>query len=117
MNIFNEHFESDIRYLGRLNKLHQNDIVLDYITTFEKLAIHTEGLSNYFFIIVLKEEIYAHVLMQKPSTWLEAHDRAHRAKLVIDSQHTHPSFPTHTMSHIDPNSNISTTLLRLIFTS
>jgi hypothetical protein len=63
-------------FLGRLTKLHQIGSITYFITTFEKLDIRTEGLSNVFyvdfFISGLKEAIWAHVNMHHPTTWLQA---------------------------------------------
>jgi hypothetical protein len=61
-------FERDTHHLGHLTKLRQIGIIMDYITTFEQLAIHIEGLSDSFFkecfINGLKEVIQAHIMMQ-----------------------------------------------------
>jgi len=48
------HFEHDTHHLGHLKKLPQIDIVMEYITSFEKLEIRREGQSNLF----LKEWFY-----------------------------------------------------------
>jgi hypothetical protein len=43
------HFECDTHHLGCLTKLCQTSTIMEYITTFEQLAIHTEGQSDLFF--------------------------------------------------------------------
>jgi hypothetical protein len=70
--------------------------VEDFIATFERLAFHTEGMSDAFFlecfISGLKDEIHAHVLMARPQSWVEATKRAKEAQQVISSQNWKPSF-------------------------
>jgi hypothetical protein len=59
--------ECDTHYLGRLTKLCQIDIVIEFIATFDKLVIYTKALSDSFFkecfISDLKEEIRAQFMM------------------------------------------------------
>jgi hypothetical protein len=43
------HSERDPYYLGKLTKLHQTDIVEDFITTFEQSLIHIEFAIDCFF--------------------------------------------------------------------
>jgi len=68
-------FDFDTHHLGRLTKLKQSRIVEYFITTFEHLDIRREGMSNSFFrecfISDLKDEMCAHVLMERPHTWLK----------------------------------------------
>jgi hypothetical protein len=53
--------------------------VEDFIASFERLAFHTEGMSDAFFrecfISVLKDEIRAHVLMDQPQSWVNTTKR------------------------------------------
>jgi hypothetical protein len=71
-----ERFDTDTNHLGRLTKLKQSGTVEDFIVAFECLAFRTEGMTDAFFrecfISGLKEEIRAHVLMARPTTWVEA---------------------------------------------
>jgi hypothetical protein len=64
-------FDRESHFLGNLTKLHQTGSVSDFITTFEQLAIRTEGLSDEFhlecFISGLKDAIKAHVSMHHPT--------------------------------------------------
>jgi hypothetical protein len=73
--------------LDRLTKLKQLGTVEDYISAFEQLDFQIEGMSDTFFrecfIIVLKDNIQAHVLMARPQTWLEATHRAKKAQHVV----------------------------------
>jgi hypothetical protein len=91
-----ECFDTDTNHLGRLTKLKQSRIVEDFIAAFECLAFRTEGMSDAFFrecfIIDLKDEIRAHVLMDRPQSWVEATKRAKEAQLVVSSQNPKPSF-------------------------
>jgi hypothetical protein len=68
------HFDRESHFLGRLTKLKQTRFVTDFITTFEPLAICTEGLLDEFylecFISGLKDAIKAHVCMHHLITWL-----------------------------------------------
>jgi hypothetical protein len=86
----------DTNHLGRLTKLKQSGTVEDFIAAFECLAFRTEGMTNAFFqecfISGLKEEIWAHVFMARPSTWVEATKRAKEAQQVVSSQNQKPSF-------------------------
>jgi hypothetical protein len=70
-----ECFDTDTNHLGRLKKLKQSGTVEDFIATFERLDFRTEGMTDDFFqecfISGLKEEIRAHVLMARPSSWVE----------------------------------------------
>jgi hypothetical protein len=65
-----DRFDSDTHHLGRLTKLKHSGTVEDFIVAFENLAFRTEGMSDAFFreffIIGLKDEICAHVLMARP---------------------------------------------------
>ena len=58
-------FDRESNFLGRLTKLRQTRMVKEFITTFEKLAIHTIGLAESFytecFINGLKGGIQAYV--------------------------------------------------------
>jgi hypothetical protein len=71
-----ERFDTDTNHLGHLKKLKQSGTVEDFITAFEHLTFRTEGMFDAFFrecfISGLKEEIRAHVLMARPSSWVEA---------------------------------------------
>jgi hypothetical protein len=62
-----ECFDTDTKHLGRLTKLKQFSTMEDFITAFEKLAFHMEGMRDVFFrecfISGLKDEIRIHVLM------------------------------------------------------
>jgi hypothetical protein len=91
-----ECFDTDTNHLGHLTKLKQSIIVEDFIASFEHLAFQTEGMSDAFFrecfISGLKEEIRAHVLMARPSSWVEATKRDKEAQQVVSSQNRKPSF-------------------------
>jgi hypothetical protein len=91
-----ERFDTDTNHLGCLTKLKQSRIVEDFIATFERLAFRTEGMTDAFFrecfISGLKGEIRAHVLMARPSSWVEATKRAKEAQQVVSSQNRKPSF-------------------------
>jgi hypothetical protein len=93
---FYEHFGMETNHLGRLTKLKQSGIVEDFIAAFEHLAFQIEGMTDAFFqecfISGLKEEIRAHVLMARPSTWVEDTKRAKEAQQVVSSQNQKPSF-------------------------
>ena len=69
------HFDTDTNHLGHLTKLKQLGIVEYFIAAFEHPSFRTEGMSDAFFqeffISGLKEEIQAHVLMVRPTTWVE----------------------------------------------
>jgi hypothetical protein len=85
-----ECFDMDTNHLGHLTKLKQSGTVEDFIAAFECLAFRTEGMTDAFFrecfISGLKEEIRAHVLMARPSTWVEATKRDKEAQQVVSSQ-------------------------------
>jgi hypothetical protein len=91
-----EHFDTDTNHLGRLTKLKQLGTVEDFIAAFERLAFRTEGMSDAFFrecfISGLKDEIWAHVLMAWPESWVEATKRAKEAQQVVSAQNHKPSF-------------------------
>jgi hypothetical protein len=74
-----ERFDTNTNHLGCLTKLKQFRIVEDFIAAFECLAFQTEGMTDAFFqecfISGLKDEIRAHVLMARPSSWVEATKR------------------------------------------
>jgi hypothetical protein len=84
VNELYERFDTDTNHLGHLTKLKQSGIVEDFIAAFECLAFRTEGMIDAFFqecfISGLKEEIRAHVLMARPSTWVEAAKRDKEAQ-------------------------------------
>jgi hypothetical protein len=71
-----EFFDTDTNHLGYLKKLKQSGTIEDFIAAFERLAFHTEGMTDAFFrecfISGLKEKIRAHVLMARPRSWVEA---------------------------------------------
>jgi hypothetical protein len=94
-----ERFDTDTNHLGRLTKLKQSGTVEDFIATFEHLAFQTEGMTDAFFrecfISGLKEEIRAHVLMARPTTWVEATKKAKEAQKIVSSQNRKPSFFPH----------------------
>jgi hypothetical protein len=52
----------------------------------------TDAFFQECFISGLKEEIRAHVLMARPSTWVEATKRAKEEQHVVSSQNRKPSF-------------------------
>jgi hypothetical protein len=62
-----ECFDTDTNHLGCLTKLKQSETVEDFIVSFDCLDFWTEGMSDAFFqecfISGLKDEIWAHVLM------------------------------------------------------
>jgi hypothetical protein len=94
-----ECFDPDTSHLGHLKKLKQSRTVEDFITAFEHLAFRTEGMTDAFFrecfISVLKEEIRAHVLMARPSSWVEDTKKDKEAQQVVSSQTHKPSFIPH----------------------
>jgi hypothetical protein len=67
-----------------------------FITSFEHLAFHTEGISDAFFreffISGLKDEIRSQVLMAHPPTSLEATQHAKEAQQVFFSQNKKTPF-------------------------
>jgi hypothetical protein len=91
-----ERFDTDTNHLGRLTKLKQSGTVEDFIAAFERLAFRTEGMTDAFFrecfISGLKEEVRAHVLMARPTTWVEATKKAKEAQQIVSSQNRKPSF-------------------------
>jgi hypothetical protein len=91
-----ECFDTDTNHLGRLTKLKQSGTVEDFIAAFERLAFRTEGMTDAFFrecfISGLKEEIRAHVLMARLTTWVEATKKAKEAQQIVFSQNRKPSF-------------------------
>jgi hypothetical protein len=52
----------------------------------------TDAVFRECFISGLKEEIQAHVLMVRPSSWVEATKRAKETQQVVSSQNQKPSF-------------------------
>jgi hypothetical protein len=91
-----ERFDNNTNHLGHLTKLKQLGIVEDFIAAFESLTFTTEGMPDSFFrecfISGLKDEIWAHVLMFHPESWVEATKRAKEAQQVVSSQNHKPSF-------------------------
>jgi hypothetical protein len=82
-----------------LTKLKQYRTIEDFIAAFEHLAFQTKGMTDAFFrecfISGLKVEIRAHVLMARPSSWVEATKRAKEEQQVVSSQNKKPSFIPH----------------------
>jgi hypothetical protein len=75
-----ECFDTDTNHLGHLTKSKHSGIVEDFIATFEHLDFRTEGMTDSFFRErFIKEEIRAHVLMARPSSWVEATKKAKEA--------------------------------------
>jgi hypothetical protein len=76
--------------------LKQSRIVEDFIASFEHLDFRTKGMNDAFFreffINGLKEDIWAHVLMARPSSWVEATKKSKEAQQVVSSQNCKPSF-------------------------
>jgi hypothetical protein len=91
-----ECFDTNTNHLGRLKKLKQLGTMEDFIASFECLAFRTEGMSNAFFrecfISGLKDEIWAHVLMARPQSWVEATKRDKEEQRVLSSQNHKPFF-------------------------
>jgi hypothetical protein len=91
-----ERFDTDTNHLGRLTKLKQSGTVEDFIAAFEHLDFQTEGMTDAFFrecfFSGLKEEIRAHVLMARPTTWVEATKKSKEAQQIVSSQNCKPSF-------------------------
>jgi hypothetical protein len=52
----------------------------------------TDAFFRECFISGLKEEIRAHVLMARPTTWVEATKKAKEAQQIVSSQNRKPSF-------------------------
>ncbi|MGD0460848.1 MAG: hypothetical protein ABSC21_24290, partial [Terriglobia bacterium] len=84
-------------FTGALTKLHQTGTVREYQTEFEKLANHTEGLSDEFyrscFISGLKDEIRSEVKMFCPNTMMEVLGLAKLAEdKIAAQQRSKPTF-------------------------
>jgi hypothetical protein len=94
-----ECFDMDTNHLGRLTNLKQFVIIEDFMAAFEHLDFRTEGMTDAFFrecfINGLKEDIWAHVLMARPLTWVEATKRDKEAQQVVSSQNRKSSFIPH----------------------
>jgi hypothetical protein len=75
-----ECFDTDTNHLGRFTKLKQSGTEEEFIVAFECMDFQTEGMSEAFFqeffISGLKDEIWAHLLMARPQSWVEATKRA-----------------------------------------
>ena len=69
---FYELFGTNTKHLGHLTKLKQFGTMEDFIASFERLDFRTDGMSDAFFqecfISGLKDEIHAHVLMDRPQS-------------------------------------------------
>jgi hypothetical protein len=82
--------------LGRFKNLKQSGTVEDFIAAFERLDFWIEGMFDAFlqecFISGLKDEIWAHVLMARPWSWVEATKRAKEVQQVVSSQNYKSSF-------------------------
>jgi hypothetical protein len=91
-----EHFDTDTNHLGRWTKLKQSGTIEDFIAAFECQDFRTEGMTDASFrecfISGLKEDIWAHVLMARPTTWVEATKKAKEAQQIVSSQNRNPSF-------------------------
>jgi hypothetical protein len=91
-----ECFDTNTNHLGHLTKLKKSCIVENFITAFEHLDFQTEGMTDAFFrecfIGGLKEEVRAHVLMARPTTWVEATKKSKEAQQIVSSQNRKPSF-------------------------
>ena len=91
-----EFFDTHTNHLGCLTKLKQSVIVEDLIAAFERLDFQTEGRFDAFFrecfISGLKDDIRAHVLMDRPQSWVEATKKDKEAQQVVSSQNRKPSF-------------------------
>jgi hypothetical protein len=65
-----EYLDTQTNHLGHLKNLKQSDTVEDFISSFERLAFCTEGMSDALFrecfISGLNDDICAHVLMARP---------------------------------------------------
>ena len=85
-----ECFNTDTNHLGHLTKLKQSGTVEDFIIAFERLAFHTDDMSDAFFreffISCLKDDIPAHFLMARPQSWVEDIKRDKKAQQVVSSQ-------------------------------
>jgi hypothetical protein len=77
---FYELFDTDTNHLGHLTKLKQLGTIEDLIASFEHLDFRIEGMIDAFFrecfISGLKDENRDHVLMDQPSSWVEATKKA-----------------------------------------
>jgi hypothetical protein len=78
-----ERFDTDTNHLGHLTKLKQSGTIEYFIAAFEGM---TDAFFRERFISGLKEEIRAHVLMDRPSNWVEAAKRDKEAQQVVSSQ-------------------------------
>jgi hypothetical protein len=91
-----ECFDTDTNHLGHLKKLKKSGTVEDFIAAFEHLAFRTEGMTDAFFrecfISGLKEDIRAHVLMARPTTWVEATKKPKEEQQIVSSQNRKSSF-------------------------
>jgi hypothetical protein len=94
-----ERFDTDTNHLGRLTKMKQLGTVEDFIVAFECLDFRAEGMSDAFFqecfISGIKDEIWAHVLMALPESWVEATKSDKEEQQVVSSQNHKPSFIPH----------------------
>jgi hypothetical protein len=52
----------------------------------------TDAFFRECFISGLKEDIRAHVLMARPTTWVEATKKSKEAQQIVSSQNRKPSF-------------------------
>jgi hypothetical protein len=93
---FYECFDTDTNHLGHLTKLKQSGTIEDFIATFEHLDFRIEGMIDAFFrecfISGLKEEIQAHVLMDRPESWVEATKKSKESQQIVSSQNHKSSF-------------------------
>jgi hypothetical protein len=55
----------------------------------------TDAFFRECFISGLKEEIRAHVLMDRPTTWVEATKKDKEEQQIVSSQNRNPSFIPH----------------------
>jgi hypothetical protein len=85
-----ECFDIETNHLGHLTKLKQSVTVEEFIDSFERLAFHTEGMSDVFFrecfISGLENDICSHVLMDRPHSWVEATKRDKESQQVVSSK-------------------------------
>ena len=85
-----ECFDTNTNHLGCFTNLKQYGTVEDFIAAFEQLDFCTKGMFDSFFwecfISGLKDEIHAHVLMDRPQSWVDATKRAKEAQQVVSSQ-------------------------------
>lgn len=91
-----ERFEWESNFLGHLTKLRKIGTIHNYITAFEKLAFHTRGLVDEFylecFIRGLKDVIQAHVGMHHPPTCLAPFIMAREVEHALVAQSPRPNF-------------------------